>query len=131
MAMRTLLLALSIIVVAGCSKSEPTSTPAPAPAQAKRQDPEAARKLIASGAVVIDVRTPEEFAQEHIPRASNIPVDKVAEQLAQVEQLAGGDKHKPIVLYCAAGSRSAKAKQVLENAGYTQVVNGGGLDDLR
>lgn len=128
--MRTLFLALSI-AAAGCSKSEPTSAPAPASAQAKKQDPEAARKLIDSGAVVLDVRTPGEFSAEHLPQATNIPVDQVVDQLAQVEKLAGGDKSKPIVVYCSAGSRSAKAKLMLESAGYTQVVNGGGLDDLR
>jgi phage shock protein E len=46
-------------------------------------------------------------------------------------KLTSGDKSKPIVVYCAAGSRAAKAKRTLESAGYTQVVNGGGLDELR
>ena len=126
--MRTLLLALSILATA-CSRSE--APPKPEPTAKAKQDPAAARTLIASGAVVLDVRTPDEFAADHLPQASNIPVDKVAEQLAQVDKLAGGDKSRPIVVYCAAGSRAAKAKQTLEGAGYTQVVNGGGLDDLR
>jgi phage shock protein E len=125
---RTLFLAVTI-AAAACSRSEPASAPAPAAKRAK--DPAAARALIASGAVVIDVRSADEFAEEHLPHATNIPVDKVADQLGQVDTLAGGDKSKPIVVYCAAGSRAAKAKLTLESAGYTQVVNGGGLDDLR
>ena len=42
-------------------------------------------------------------------------------------QLAHGDKSKPIVVYCAAGKRAARAKETLEAAGYTNVVNGGGI----
>ncbi|MBA3460339.1 MAG: rhodanese-like domain-containing protein [Deltaproteobacteria bacterium] len=128
--MRTVLLVLSM-AAAGCSRTEPTSKRDPATTTKPTQDPAAARKLIDSGAIVLDVRTADEFAAEHLPNATNIPVDKVAEQLAQVDKLAGGDKSKPIVVYCAAGARSAKAKQTLESAGYTRVVNGGGLDDLR
>ena len=45
-------------------------------------------------------------------------------------QLVGGDKAKPVVVYCASGARSRKAQQQLEAAGYTNVVNGGGYDDL-
>jgi phage shock protein E len=125
--MRTLLLALTL-VVSGCSRSE--APPEPAPAK-QGKDPAAARTLISSGALVLDVRTPEEFDEEHLPKATNVPVDKVGDRLAEIEQLAGGDKHRPIVVYCASGGRSAKAKRVLESAGYTRVVNGGGLDDLR
>lgn len=126
--MRMLLLAV-VLSASGCSRSE--SPPGPAPATKSTKDPGSARALIESGAVVIDVRTPDEFASDHLPRATNIPVDKVGERLGEVDQLAGGDKHRPIVVYCAKGSRAAKAKHALESAGYTQVINGGGLDDLR
>jgi len=123
-----LLLALSF---AACSKSE-SPAPPPAPATAKpAKDPAAAKKMIAAGAVVVDVRTPEEFGADHLPQATNIPIQEFAQRIAEVETLTGGDKTKPVVVHCATGNRSAKAKQQLEAAGYTQVVNGGGLDDLR
>ena len=87
--------------------------------------------MIAAGAVVVDVRTPAEFAEGHLPNATNIPIQEFAQRIADVNTLAGSDKARPIVVHCASGNRSSKAKQQLEAAGYTQVVNGGGLDDLR
>lgn len=136
--MRTLfaavLLALLVSPLAGCSRSEPTpSATAPANAKAGKtgKDPAAARTLISSGAAIVDVRTPDEYASEHLPNAINVPVDGFADHLAEVDKLVGGDKSKPIVVYCAAGARAARAKGVLDEAGYQHVVNGGGLDDLR
>jgi phage shock protein E len=126
--------ALVTIVVAaicfgGCSRSE---SPPPAPTTTStRKDPAAARRLVAAGATVIDVRTADEYADEHVPHAINIPVQELPTRLPEVAELVAGDKARPIVVYCAAGSRAAKAKTTLEAAGYSMVVNGGGLDDLR
>ena len=80
---------------------------------------------------MIDVRTPAEFKGGHVPNATNIPVDEVERRLAEVDKLTGGDRAKPVVLYCGKGGRAAKAKQVLESAGYERVINGGGFDDLQ
>lgn len=122
---------LLILAVAACAKSEPPAPP-PATSSAKpAKDPDAARKMIAAGAVVVDVRTPEEFAEGHLPKATNIPIQDFAQRIAEVDTLVGTDKTRPTVVYCASGNRSGKAKQQLEAAGYTEVVNGGGLDDLR
>ncbi len=87
--------------------------------------------MISSGAVVVDVRTPDEFREGHLPQATNVPIQDFSQRLAEIDALTGGDKTKPVVVYCASGNRSGKAKQQLEAAGYTQVVNGGGFDDLR
>lgn len=120
-----------LLAVVGCSKKdESASAPATAPGPVAK-DPAAAKKLIASGAVVLDVRTADEFAGGHVDKATNVPVDQVEAQLPQIAQLVGNDKSKPIVVYCAAGGRAARAKRALEQAGYTNVVNGGGYDDLR
>jgi len=126
---RKLLLAL---VLAACSKSEPPA-PASAPPAAERPqiDSEAARQLIAQEAVVIDVRTPDEFAAGHVRRATNIPVDEIANRIAEVDALVYGDMHSPIVVYCAKGKRAARAKTILEGAGHLAVINGGGYDDLK
>lgn len=118
----------ALFLAASCSRGEDKPAPPPAPRPSK--DPEAAKRLIAEGATVIDVRTPGEFQGGHLPSAVNIPVDEVERRLAEVEKLTGGDHAKPVVVYCAKGSRAAKAKQVLEGAGFQRVVNGGGLDDL-
>ncbi len=80
---------------------------------------------IKAGAAVVDVRTTEEFEEEHYPRALNIPVDQIQKRMADL-----GDKQSPIVLYCASGARSAYAAQLLRSAGYSDVTNAGGLDDM-
>lgn len=133
--MRTLLvsaaLALALAPAAACSKSSSDAPAKTATAPSAGKDPAAAKALIAQGAVVLDVRTPDEFSGDHLAQATNVPIDDFAARLAEVDQLVGGDKGRPVVVYCGKGGRAAKAKQQLEAAGYTQVVNGGGLGDLR
>ncbi len=80
---------------------------------------------IQAGAKVVDVRTPDEYEEEHYPIANNIPVDQVKARLAEF-----GDKNAPVVVYCASGSRSAFAAKILKMAGYTDVTNAGGLGDM-
>jgi phage shock protein E len=72
-----------------------------------------ARRLVGNGAVLLDVRTPEEFATGHIDGAINIPVDDLDGRLSEV-----GDKDKPVIVYCRSGSRSARAAKTLARAGY-------------
>jgi phage shock protein E len=104
----------------------------PASEAAPSKDPAAARRaLAAGGAIVLDVRTSEEFADDHLEGAVNVPVQELSSRLPDVAQLAAGDRATPIVLYCGSGERAGKAKRVLDAEGYTQVINGGGLDDLR
>jgi phage shock protein E len=130
---------LALLLVAACSKSEPAKSadstqPAksdPAAAARASKDPAKAKEMIASGATVIDVRSTDEFSGDHLAQATNIPIDQFGTRLADVEKLVGGDKSKPVVVYCAAGGRASKAKKQLEAEGYTNVVNGGGLDDLK
>lgn len=124
----TLAVALAAATVGACQSSEPATGSAQQAPVATAKDPAAARQLVAAGAVVVDVRTPEEYAGGHLPTAVNLPVQTFAP--ADVDKLTGGDKSKPVVVYCASGKRSAKAKAALDAAGYTNVVNGGGYDDL-
>ncbi len=127
-ALRTL--ALFAALASGCSTSE-SAPPAPAPAPATAtKDATAARKMIEAGAVVIDVRSPAEYSEAYLPNATNIPIQQFRERISEVEKLVGGDKTRPVVLYCASGARATRAKAQLDAAGYTNVVNGGGYDDL-
>lgn len=80
---------------------------------------------IKAGALVVDVRTPEEFQDEHYDGAVNIPVEDVMRRLDEF-----GEKSKPVVVYCATGSRSAYAARFLRSAGYADVINAGGLYDM-
>jgi phage shock protein E len=82
-------------------------------------------EMINSGARIVDVRSSEEFEDEHYPKAINIPVNELQQRLGEV-----GDHSTPLVLYCASGSRSAYAARLLSMSGYKQVVNAGGLYDM-
>ena len=78
------------------------------------------------GAVLVDVRRPDEFAAGHLPDAVNLEV--TAPDFGQrVEAL---DKTKPTFVYCRSGARSVKAAAQLTTAGFAQVSNllGGALD---
>lgn len=77
-----------------------------------------ARRLVGAGARLVDVRSPEEFADGHLEGAVNIPVGQLEARLAEV-----GPKDAPVVVYCRSGHRASHAKQVLEAHGYTAVHN--------
>lgn len=81
--------------------------------------------LIKAGAKVVDVRSTDEYADEHFNGALNIPVDQIQSRLDEI-----GDKTAPVVLYCASGARSAFATRILKAAGFTNVTNAGGLYDM-
>ena len=76
--------------------------------------------------VWIDVRSAEEFNAGHLQNAVNIPHDKIIEGVKAI----GSDKDAPINLYCRSGRRAEAALTELKNAGYTNVTNHGGYEDL-
>jgi phage shock protein E len=83
------------------------------------------REKIRAGARVVDVRTPAEFADGCYPGAVNIPLGVLP---ARMDEL--GPKQTPIVLYCASGARSGQGARLLKKAGFTDVINAGGLDEM-
>lgn len=76
--------------------------------------------------VWIDVRTAKEFSQGHLEGAYNIPVDRIAREIAEISP----DKDAPINLYCRSGRRAEDARKQLQAMGYTNVTNHGGYQDL-
>ena len=76
--------------------------------------------------VWIDVRSAEEFNAGHLQDAVNIPHDKIIARI----QAVSPDKHAPVNLYCRSGRRAEAALNELKNAGYTNVTNHGGYEDL-
>ena len=76
--------------------------------------------------VWIDVRSAEEFNAGHLQDAVNIPHDQI---LARI-QAVSPDKNAPVNLYCRSGRRAEAALNELKNAGYTNVTNHGGYEDL-
>lgn len=93
------------------------------------RDPALAKQLVDGGALLLDVRTPEEFESGHVEGAVNISHDEVAARVDEIKQLVGGDTHKPIVVYCRSGGRAGQAKGDLIAAGFDRVTNLGGLKD--
>jgi rhodanese-related sulfurtransferase len=72
-----------------------------------------ARRRVAAGAILLDVRTPGEFAEGHVQGAKNIPVQELANRLGELPK--GAD----VVVYCRSGARSAMASQMLKGRGHT------------
>ncbi len=93
--------------------------------RAGNADPATVHAKIKAGALVVDVRTPAEFASGAYQGAINIPLDQVEKRLADL-----GDRKRPIVLYCRSGHRAGQAKAILEKNGFSDVTNGGGLKDM-
>ncbi len=96
---------------------------------ALRGDPDAAREawtLIEDGALVIDVRSPEEFAAGHLEGALHIPWD----QTDALAEAIGDDPSRPVVMYCGSGKRVGRAIDALEARGYDALFNATGLDAL-
>ena len=77
----------------------------------------------ASGYVILDVRTPEEFAEKHIPNAINIPNETIG--TVDIQELP--DKNQLILVYCRSGNRSKQASQKLAALGYTNILEFGGI----
>jgi phage shock protein E len=87
---------------------------------------DAKAKMDASmGFVLLDVRTPEEFNDERIPGAINLPLDEIEEKVESV----ASDLNQEIYVYCRSGNRSAQAAKILVELGYTKVYDFGGIID--
>lgn len=77
------------------------------------------RDLFNQGAVVVDVRTPEEFKGGHFPKSRNIPLDQVSRRLEELKRLG-----KPLILVCRSGTRAGIARRLIRAEGL-EVHNGG------
>lgn len=81
-------------------------------------------QLIKDGAYLVDVRSAAEYSSGSVKGAVNIPLDKLPHQLAKFKS------KKSIVVFCLSGGRSSQAKSILERNGYTNVINGGGWQNV-
>jgi len=75
-----------------------------------------------NGAVLLDVRTPQEYREGHIPGSKNIPLQTIDKVDAVVE-----NKDTTLYVYCYSGARSRQAASMLQHMGYTNVNNIGGI----
>jgi len=100
-------------IAAACQRSPASGTVAPGDLAALVREGKAP--------VILDVRSPEEYAAGHIPGAINIPQNELSGRLAEVPAARSDE----IVVHCQAGRRAAAAEEILGKAGYT------GVRDLR
>jgi phage shock protein E len=75
--------------------------------------------LIANGAVIVDVRTRQEYAAGHVKNSLNIPLDTLSKRMKELPS------DKPIITCCASGMRSGTARSILLNNGFKEVYNAG------
>ena len=78
-----------------------------------------------SGYLILDVRTPQEYSEQHIPDAINIPNETIGSE--EIPELP--DKDQLILVYCRSGNRSKQASEKLVKLGYTNIVEFGGIND--
>ncbi len=74
------------------------------------------------GAVLLDVRTAQEYAEGHIPKSVNIPLQTIEKISSKVK-----DINTPLYVYCYSGARSSQACGLLKRMGYTNVNDIGGI----
>ena len=72
-----------------------------------------------SSRVILDVRSPEEYAEGHVPGAINIPHAEIANRLDQLSEF----KHQQVVVYCRSGRRAGIAAEILQNQGFDNLLH--------
>jgi len=122
--MRAILLSVSFLALLSCAGPQQSSVPAQVqnltPGQFKEQ--RMSRKTM-----LVDVRTPEEFAAGHLDGALNSDYRGGA----FAEEIKNWDKDKVYYLYCASGNRSGKAAELLKEAGFRHIYNVGAFTTLK
>jgi len=119
---------VALLAVAGCTPASTATPAAPAASQSSTAPlpadisvAEAAAKRDA-GAFILDVRQPAEWNAAHIPGATLIPLDQLEARMNEVP------KDREVVVVCHSGNRSKQGRDILKNAGFTQVTSmSGGL----
>lgn len=104
-------IALGVIALPNLLRARP-STALPA-----EVDVAQAAALREQGALVLDVREPEEWAEYHIPGATLIPLGQLAARVDEVP------RDRPVLVYCRSGNRSQEGRDILLRAGFTQVTS--------
>lgn len=78
------------------------------------------KDALRKGAVVIDVRTPQEFDSGKVPDSINIPLDRIAANPERIKNM-----NRPVIFCCASGARSGNATSIMKQKGLKEVYNGG------
>lgn len=103
-------LLIALLLVAGCSISEMHDV---------AQEELLQRINAKDSGLILDVRTPAEYAEGHVPGAINIPHDQLSARISEV----AGFRGKDVVVYCRSGKRAAIATDVLKQAGFSKLLH--------
>lgn len=115
---KLLLIICAALMIAGCGQDA-----------YKHLTHDEARQMIKSNpdAIILDVRTPEEYEAKHIPNAVLLPLDELREgDFSKIP-----DKNATIIIYCWTGRRAQDSAEILGEHGYTNVYEMGGLVDWK
>ncbi|HHS83514.1 MAG TPA: rhodanese-like domain-containing protein [Gammaproteobacteria bacterium] len=82
---------------------------------------------IHNGALLVDVRTKQEYDAGHLKGALLIPYDQIEQRITEF----GEDKNRTIVVYCRSGRRAGVAEQTLHKLGFKNVLNAGGYEAMK
>lgn len=109
-----LIISLSVLLLCGCNSKKNNDSII----DCSQKD-----ELLSKGAILIDVRTEEEYAVSHLDDSINIPVDEILDGVIELEI----DKDSTIIVYCNTGNRSIGAYRELKNNGYNNVIDFGAM----
>ena len=117
---KMLLSVLAVFMLAGCDKETTENS-------YKQISMDEAVTMMAEETdyIILDVRTPEEFAEKHIPNAINVPNETIGTD--EIPELPRKDQM--IFVYCRSGNRSKQASEKLVKLGYTNIYEFGGIND--
>ena len=114
--MKKLFIFIILFLLVGCSSNEDSN--------GLISYMDAKEKIINEGAVLVDVRTEDEYNSNHIGGAINIPIDSISSAVSL-------SKDNPIIVYCKSGNRSSQALEKLEALGYSNVYDLGSINNWK
>ena len=125
---KKLIILISLLwLITGCEKKESVALDSEVELSVLSINCDKTEEEVNDGAILIDVRSEEEYKLSHLDQAINIPVDVIEEEIVNYVV----DKGTPVILYCRSGNRSSNAAQALLKLGYYKVYNLGAMDNCQ
>lgn len=120
---KLLIIIFCIFLLSGCGETKNTDS-----SDGSINYMEAKEKIINDGAILLDVRTKEEYDEKHIDGASLLPLDTI--DIDSISQIVS-EKDTPIIVYCRSGNRSKQAREKLIALGYSKVYDLGAMSNWK
>lgn len=120
---KLLIITLCVFLLSGCGETKNTDS-----SDGSVNYMEAKEKIINDGAILLDVRTKDEYNEKHIDGASLLPLDKI--DIDSISQIVS-EKDTPIIVYCRSGNRSQQAREKLIALGYSKVYDLGAMSNWK